>query len=202
MERHDLRRLPVLLLVFINLGLVFAAPQAAINPSGPTPSDNQPVNDSSQAAKVEVKINIPLSIDMGEAVLTSSNPTTRDYSIMNCFDGKSETTFISNGQEIPTRVQIMFLKPKPVSKIRVLIGEPGFEHVKNNWWIEAANTQDELNLQMGSYEMVVPAREVAGNWDEFSCPKLINKKIWKLCAKKNAYDECVQIHEFEIWVEN
>lgn len=193
--------IPVFLWWILFWNIAFAVSNQSPDSQNPALPNNKQLVGESQLVNVEMKLNIPMAFDMGEVIITSSNPAGADKNVMNCFDGRPESTFISNGQEAPSRVQVQFLKSKPVTKVKTLIGEPGFEHITNNWWLEAANSQEDLNSQMGSYQMVVQSREVAGNWDEVTFRAPVNRKIWKFSVKKNAYDECVQVHELEIWAE-
>ncbi len=120
------------------------------------------------------KINV-LDIDSD---LTSSEPDVGDVS--NCFDG-DPNTIMRSANINPAFVQVAFSTQQEVKQVRVLLGEPGYPHIdKNSWWVETADTKEDLDNKNGSYQVVVPERfDVAGTWDKVVLSEAVNKRIHK-----------------------
>jgi hypothetical protein len=151
----------------------------------------------------------------GKINITGLSPTitstpVRSGAVGNCFDELDETTYVSQDpgslsiNEEPCFVQLAFANPVSISTIRTLIGEPGYNHIKFDWWIEAANTATDLNNKTGTYVKVGgdTRYDISGYWDTISLYNSpISKKIWKFWVKKKTYDDFSTISELELWSE-
>ncbi len=151
------------------------------------------------ATKANSKIDVLDAVNNGEAVLSA---TEWDIGhVNNCFDG--DTTTLMRSKNInPAFVQINFNIAQTVSKVRVLLGEPGYSTIdRNDWLVEIADTQEDLDSKSGSYQLIVPRRyDVGGNWDEATFPSRTSAKIWKFNIERViGHDDYVHIPELELW---
>ena len=135
---------------------------------------------------------------LNTAVLTSTTADIGDVS--NCFDG-NPATLMRSANINPAFVQVAFPTQREVSKLRVLLGQPGYPNIdKDDWWVEAADTQEDLDRRTGSYQLVVPERfNVAGTWDEATLSKAVSKRIWRFWIERTVGDNYVHIPELELW---
>jgi hypothetical protein len=118
----------------------------------------------------------------------------------NCFDGNA-STIMRSANINPAFVQVAFPDTQAVNKLRVLLGQPGYPYIdQNSWWVETADTQEDLDNKTGSYKVAVPERfGVAGTWDEVSLPNAVQKKIWRFWVTRTVGDGYVHIPELELW---
>ncbi len=146
------------------------------------------------------KFDILNAVNSGQATLSASQSDIGN--VTNCFDGDTTSLMRTNNIN-PAFVQVDFTSQRTVSKIRVLLGEPGYPTWdKNDWWVEVADSQADLDSQSGSYQLVVPRRnDVAGNWDEAILAASVSAKIWKFNIERTVGDNYVHIPELELWVE-
>nr|WKN34589.1 PKD domain-containing protein [Tunicatimonas sp. TK19036] len=149
------------------------------------------------------KIDIAAAVAQGQAALTS----TPWYAgpVDNCFDGDIHTEMITSNRN-PAFVQVAFTTPQSVKKIQALPGEPffPFPYLHNSsWWLEAADTQQDMDTHSGTYRIVVPRRDdVHGIWDVVVLPEAVEAKIWKFTVERTTYDNWVHIAELELWSED
>ena len=144
------------------------------------------------------KIDILQAVNDGEATLTASNWDVGN--VTNCFDSDT-TTLMRSANVNPAFVQINFTNQVSVSRIRVLLGEPGFPNIdKNDWWVEIADNQADLDNKSGSYRLLVPRRyDVAGEWDQIWLFTSGSAKIWKFNIERIVGDDYVHVPELELW---
>jgi hypothetical protein len=151
-----------------------------------------------------------LQFSDGTTILSPAITSTpvRSGAVGNCFDGWDETTYVSQDSgspsinEEPCFIQLVFANPVSVSQINTLIGEPGYDHIKFDWWLEAADTMTDLNNKTGTYIKVDgdTRYDISGYWDKISLYNSpLSKKIWKFWVKKT-YDDYSTICELELWV--
>jgi hypothetical protein len=135
---------------------------------------------------------------LNAAVLTSTTPDIGNVS--NCFDG-NPATLMRSADINPAFVQVAFSTQREVTKLRVLLGQPGYPNIdEDDWWLEAADTQEDLDRKTGSYQLVVPERfDVAGTWDEVTLSKGVSKRIWRFWIERTVGDNYVHIPELELW---
>ncbi|MCP5004591.1 MAG: hypothetical protein GY941_11740 [Planctomycetes bacterium] len=138
-----------------------------------------------------------VKIDVSDAELTSTESDIGNVS--NCFDG-DPTTIMRSANINPAFVQVAFPTQQGITQLRVLLGQPGFPHDKNSWWVEAADTHENLDNKTGSYQVVVPERfDVAGTWDEVIPLTPVSRRIWRFWITRTAGDNFVHIPELELW---
>ena len=144
------------------------------------------------------KIDILEAVNRGEASLSATEWDLGD--VLNCFDDDT-TTIMRSANINPAFVQVTFTDQVSVSKIRVLLGQPGFPQIdKNDWWVEIADNEDDLLSKTGSYQLIVPTRhDVAGSWDEATLASPANAKIWRFNVERTVGDDYVHIPELELW---
>ena len=156
----------------------------------------QPMFIASGTAAAASKKQILVPVDVSAAEITSSKFDIGD--VMNCFDNNVESIMRSKAVN-PCFVQIEFLKKVSVSMARVFLGQPGFTGDKNNWYLDAANSDADLNNKTGSYIQVVKTRkDVMGTWDEavFSA---VERKIWRFTIKRTVGDAYVHVRELALY---
>lgn len=152
-----------------------------------------------QSNPQQTKIDILSHVTAGQAMLTAS---AWDIGHVNyCFDGDT-TTLMRSAHVNPAFVQIAFTQQQTVRKIRVLLGQPGYPNIDHDdWWVEIADTQNDLDSQTGTWQLIVPRQiDVAGDWDEatFFAQKA---KIWKFTIERTIGDGYVHIPELQLWGE-
>jgi hypothetical protein len=139
-------------------------------------------------------------INVLDADLTATESDIGDAT--KCFDS-NPSTILRSASINPAFAQAAFAAQQSVKQVRVLLGQPGFPDIdKNNWWLEAANSQDDLDRKTGSYQLVVPERfDVAGTWDTVILSESVEKKIWRFWIARTVSDNFVHIPELELWTE-
>ncbi|MCX7747841.1 MAG: fibronectin type III domain-containing protein [Clostridia bacterium] len=163
-----------------------------VNTPTPTTTGNSP---SPTAVSKEVKLNVTDAVITSSAILYGSAE--------NCFDSNENTVYCSQNIE-PAYVQVQYPEKKTVSKLRVLLGEKGYANLTNSWWVEAADSQQDLDNKTGTYQKIVDTKAGIGGgvWDEFSLSTAVSKKIWRFSATKDYFDHIdnnVQMIELELW---
>lgn len=134
-------------------------------------------------------------VDVSSAIL-SSVPIDIG-AVENLFDG--DTASLARSANVnPAWVQVEFPQPTTIEKIRVLVGQPNFAGDVDDWWLEAADSQDDLDNQTGTYELVVPTRTgVMGDWDSTTFSGPVTKKFWKIWVERTVGDDFVHMYEIE-----
>lgn len=132
-----------------------------------------------------------------------------DY-VKRCFDGYPTTFFESMNQNNafkdtnyyntnPAYVQFEFTALHKISKVRAYLG---YGQVQR-WWVEAADSQDDLNSKTGTYQLVLPESSdiTSENWAEASFAAPIQKKYWKFNIKNMGAgtNGRVNVNELEFW---
>ncbi|WP_273479943.1 fibronectin type III domain-containing protein, partial [Acetivibrio straminisolvens] len=139
-------------------------------------------------------------ININNASLSSAAPTNSWQDVRSAFDGDESTVFHTAEDVEHAYVQVSFEEPKTVAEIRVLIGEIGYPLIKNDWWVEAADSLEDLEKKTGSYRLVVDTQyDIAGEWQEVCLEQPVTKKIWRVSARKKIWDNSVGFVEIEFW---
>ncbi len=135
--------------------------------------------------------------DIGNANVTSCLMDMGN--IMNCFDGDLDT-FVRSAKVNPAWIQIEFPSKIEVYKIKVSLGQPGYYDIVHNWWLESADSLNDLNNKTGSYKIVVPERatSVDNVWDELKLTQPVKGRIWKFNIKETLGDGNVYIPELQL----
>lgn len=139
-------------------------------------------------------------MDKGLATISSS-----EYDIgrpENCFNGRTggAADIMRSAGISPAFVQIKFEDAVKIAKIRVFVGQPGFLLDRNNWMLETADSEEDLENRTGSYEMTVAKRlGLLGAWDEVSLPFEKTAKVWRFTMERTVGGPYVHIHELELW---
>jgi hypothetical protein len=136
-------------------------------------------------------------INSRTATLTGTNPDTGTFQA--CFD-ENTTTGITTASINPAYVQINFKTSNTIEKARVFLGEPGDPTDINSWYLEAADSEYDLQNKTGSYKMVIPEQVgVMGDWDEAISINIVNRKIWRFNIKRTTGGNNVTIKELELY---
>src|SRR3989442_2564997 len=125
---------------------------------------NSNVPCAGQVMLQNVKLDVTNSVAAGNALLTS---TPFDLgSINSIFDGN--TTSLARTPNIsPAFVQVAYTQPRALRKFRVYLSYG----TSYDWWVERADSQADMTNRAGSYQLVVPTRNMlSGTWDEFTLP--------------------------------
>lgn len=135
-------------------------------------------------------------LELNEATITSSNFDIGD--VWNLFD--DDITTIARSANInPAWVKIEFDKACQIDSIAVFIGQTGVDSDVNQWWVEIADNNSDLDTKTGSYKMIVsPDNNVMGVWDSKRINQL-SAKIWKFSFKRTVGDNYVHIWELGLY---
>ncbi len=162
--------------------------------------------DSEPSEEVCIVTNDQTLLSVSEAAVTSSA-----YDIGNpssCFDGNENTIMRSTSTVNPAWVQVSFPDVRVVTKLSAMLGQPGYPDIdKNIWWVEAADTQSDLDGQTGSYIMALPSDvyTLDGDWDRVLLSQPVSRRIWKFNLQRTVPaggSGYVHVRELELWTES
>lgn len=98
--------------------------------------------------KAYQKINVLSHLKSGKATITAS--PRNSVHPEDCFDA-NYLTMMRSANVNPAYVQLAYPESMAIKKIRVLLGQNTFVHSdENSWWVEAANTEDDLLQKKGA----------------------------------------------------
>lgn len=147
-----------------------------------------------------IKLDVNRLESQGKAVVTAT-PSDLGH-VINCFDGDIYTMMRSANIN-PAFVQVAFDAAQSIKQIRVFLGEPDYSGNNNSWWVEAADSQADMDSQSGSYQRLVHRRDdVNGVWDTVELPQATKAKIWKFSIERTVGDDYVHIPELELWADD
>jgi len=150
---------------------------------------------------VEIEVPTETKLDLTNAIISSTD-SVYDSSLDDAFDNNINTAYVLDGIN-PAYIQIEFPEDTSVklSKVKVYFGENGYSDIDvNNWWVEAADSINDLDSASGTYELIFPERmDVDGNWDEFALSSPVEKKIIRIHANRVIGVDYIHIGEVELW---
>ncbi|MBN1409479.1 MAG: hypothetical protein JW969_01450 [Spirochaetales bacterium] len=122
----------------------------------------------------------------------------RSGSPYDLFDGDLKTLVVFDGAN-PAFIQCELDEPEEVKKVRVFVGEPGREEENAVWWLEAADTVEDMAGQTRTYRLLVGNRLYSGGkWDQVVFPLSVRKKIWRFSVQRNGADNYVHVFDLEL----
>ena len=117
---------------------------------------------------------------------------------LNCFDGDT-ATIMRSANVNPAFLQVTFDTAQLVNLISVFVGQENFIGDVNEWWVETADNQNDLDNMTGSYKLTVPVRgNVMGTWDEYLLETPDSAKIWKFNFRRTVGEGFVHVHDIRL----
>ena len=114
-------------------------------------------------------------------------------------DGDERTAFITKGVN-PAVFVLIFPEPVEVATISLLAGQPDDRSDKNDWWVDAADTVEELETGLGSFRRVVePRRRVGGAWDRARLDPPLKSRCWRVTVHRVKRDDFVHVYELALY---
>jgi hypothetical protein len=142
-------------------------------------------------------------IDVKAKIISNSaHLSYSDYDIgdpLNCFDGDT-ATIMRSANVNPAFLQVTFDTAQCANLISVFVGQENFAGDVNEWWVETADNQNDLDNMSGSYKLTVPFRgNVMGTWDEYFLDISDSAIIWKFNFRRTVGEGFVHIHEIRLF---
>ncbi|MFV2071573.1 MAG: arylsulfotransferase family protein [Thermoanaerobaculales bacterium] len=126
-------------------------------------------------------------------------PPAAKGSEMSLLDGDERTALITKGVN-PAVFVLVFPEPVEVATIGVLVGQPDDGSDKNDWWVDAADTVEELSSGRGSFRRVVaPRRRVGGAWDRAGLDPSQKARCWRVTVHRVKRDDYVHVYELALY---
>jgi len=150
---------------------------------------------------IELNVATEAKLDLSNTIITG-NDGVHYSNLDNAFDDDINTEYVTDGIN-PAYIQIEFPSDSTVklSKIKAFLGQDENSDIDiNNWWVEAADSIDDLDNASGTYQLIVPERRnIGGTWDEAVFETPVEKKFVRIHVNRINNDDEVHIGEVELW---
>jgi PA14 domain/Immunoglobulin domain len=146
-----------------------------------------------QVAVHDTRFDILGAMNAGTASLTS---TPFDIgSVTDVFD--NSTNSLARTPNIsPAFVQVSFTTSHTVSRIRVFLSYGS----SYQWWIEKADTQNDMDTHTGSYALITPTLSMTSwTWSQYALPSPVSAMLVRLNVRRFGGDNYCHINEWELY---
>lgn len=114
------------------------------------------------------------------------------------FDGDPRTGVVTSGVN-PGEVSLSFPGPVEVTAIRLFVGQENDPSDRDVWWVESAESEEDLTEKQDSYRLVVaPQPETGGRWAGIVLDDPVKASFWKVTVKRTSRDNFVHLYEIEL----
>ncbi len=114
-------------------------------------------------------------------------------------DGNEHTAFVSDGVN-PAVIELVFPGPVMVGAIGLLAGQPNDPSDRNEWWVETAETPEDLQSGQGTFRRIFePRGNVGGSWDRVRIDPPLRARCFRVTVHRTRRDNVVHLYEISMY---